>query len=209
MSKKQAPAKGQDTYAEIAKKFFNTKSPSPAQKQECKIRFGLLQYCTGPTKFSKIFPPMGNKQEAQMSTKKGKSEVVKAKTVKKEAAPINAKTGYRAGSLGDRISLAYLGETKHEAAVKAVEGVLAKSCADKGKSTKPEYVHLRAISWIGFLKVRDSKKFADLPKAEKPAVKKPVAKKAAKKPVAKKAAKPAAKKPEAPKAPEQKVETLA
>jgi len=154
---------------------------------------------------AKISHPMGNKQEAQMSTKKGKSEAVKAKAVKKVVA-INDKTGYRAGSLGDRISLAYLGETKHEAAVKAVEGVLAKSCSDKGKSTKPEYVHLRAISWIGFLKVRDSKKFADLPKAEKPAAKKPAVKKAAKKPVAKKAAKSAAKKPEAPKAPEQKVE---
>jgi hypothetical protein len=136
-----------------------------------------------------------------MSTKKGKSEAVKAK----EPRPMDDKTGYRVGSLGYRIGQAYLGQDKHEAAVKAVEGVLAKSCADKGKSIKLEYIHLRAISWIGFLKMRDAKKYADLPKAEKPkAVKKPAAKKPAVKKITVK--KVTVKNPAATKAPEQKVE---
>lgn len=112
-----------------------------------------------------------------MATKKAKA--VKAEP-KSKAQPIDGQTGYRVGSLGYAVGRAYLGESKHEAAVSAVEEVLKASAKAKGKPTNEEYVHGRAISWVGFLKVRDSKIYQDLPKAEKPkAAKKETAKAAA------------------------------
>lgn len=91
------------------------------------------------------------------------------KTVTTKAAPrpLDEKTGYRVGSLGYEIGRAYLSATKHEKAVEAVEEIIRSSAKAKGKSTAEEYVHGRAISWIGFLKVRDAKIYADLPKTEK------------------------------------------
>jgi|SRR5712675_2846753 len=83
------------------------------------------------------------------------------------ARPLDDKTGQKVGSLGFAVGKAYLGETRHEAAVKAVEDVLKASAKAKGKSTSDDYVHSRAISWIGFLKTKLPKLYKDLPEQEK------------------------------------------
>ncbi len=109
----------------------------------------------------------------RVNTMANEKKAKKAAAPKRVAKPIDEKTGYREGSLGFAIGRAYLGETKHEKAVEAVEEVIKASAKAKGKPTNEEYVHGRAVSWIGFLKTRAPKTYTDLPKAEKP---KPAAK---------------------------------
>lgn len=99
-----------------------------------------------------------------MSTKKTSSKTEK---VTKTVRPIDDKTGYRVGSLGFAIGRAYLGANKHEKAIEAVEEIIKAAAKAKGKPTTEEYVHGRALSWVGFLKARDAKVYQDLPKAEK------------------------------------------
>lgn len=107
-----------------------------------------------------------------MATKKKSSKTVKAK---REVRPMDDKTGYRVGSLGYAVGKAYLGATKHEKAIEAVEDILKAAAKAKGKPTSDEYVHGRAISWVAFLKVRDAKIYKDLPKTEKVSEKKETA----------------------------------
>lgn len=80
--------------------------------------------------------------------------------------PLDEKTGQKVGSLGFAVGQAYLGESKHEAAINAVEEVLKASAKAKGKKTSDEYVHSRAISWVGFLKTKLPKLYKDLPQQE-------------------------------------------
>lgn len=107
-----------------------------------------------------------------MATKKSSKKAVAAK---REVRPIDDKTGYRVGTLGYAVGRAYLGASTHEKAVEAVEEVIKAAAKAKGKPTIEEYVHGRAVSWIGFIKVRDAKLFKDLPKAKKTADKKETA----------------------------------
>lgn len=99
-----------------------------------------------------------------MSTKKSSTKKV---TVKREPRKVDEKTGFKEGSLGHQVGRAYLTGTKYEKALEAVEAVLKEVAKEKGKPTTQEYVHGRAISWIAFLKVKDSKTFQDFPKEKK------------------------------------------
>jgi hypothetical protein len=94
---------------------------------------------------------------------KGGKKSTAAKTAPR---PLDEKTGQKVGSLGFAVGQAYLGETKHEKAVEAVEDVLRASAKAKGKKTTDEYVHGRAISWIGFLRTKLPKLYKELPSAE-------------------------------------------
>lgn len=96
-----------------------------------------------------------------MPSKNGKKKVAKA------PAKLDAQTGCREGSLGYAIGKAYLAEKGHEKAVEAVEDVIKGALKGKGKSTKDEYVHARAVSWIAFLKDKMPAKYKDLPKVKK------------------------------------------
>ena len=93
-----------------------------------------------------------------MPTKNKKTKAYKPKVIGK-----NEITGFRIGSIGDRIGEAYLASKTRDEVVSKAVSIMRVVCEKKKKSTKEEYLHLRAASWVGFLRDQHPNLYKELP----------------------------------------------
>ena len=106
--------------------------------------------------------PTGAKEKTMAKAKKSKKA-----SASKGPIGTNETTGFRVGSIGDRIGEAYLSSDTHEEAIAKAEKIMRDVHTKKGKSTAQEAVHARAVSWVGFLPQHSPKLYKELPSAEK------------------------------------------
>lgn len=137
---------------------------------------------TDVTNVAREYKPKGDTKEAMMASKTRKHGTAAAKTaVVSTARNVNPKTGFKEGSVGDQVGIAYLSVTTPEKQLEKVSEVIRESFKAKGKSTAAEAVERQAKSWIGYIRKQNPKIYGEATRTVKPAkTEKPkVAKKAA------------------------------
>lgn len=133
---------------------------------ECSVPL-LYPLSTDLSGIAREYKPKQDTKEAIMAKSQRKhGTAAKAARVAKE---VNPKTGFKEGSVGDRVGTAFLSVSTPEKQLEKVMEVIAESFKAKGKSTAKDGVERQSKSWISYLHKDFTKTYGEAPAREKKA----------------------------------------
>lgn len=132
--------------------------------QQCsvKLNYPMLTDLSG---LSREQTPKEDKEAIMATGTRKHGAAAKVAKPVSEGRKINEKTGFKEGSVGDKVGLAFLSVKTPESQLEKVTEVVRESFKSKGKSTANDAVERQAKSWIGYLHKEQPKIYGESPRA--------------------------------------------